>query len=271
MTKMKKLADLMILVRGGGEAASAVAHRLRRSRFLVVMTEIPQPLAVSRGTCFCEAVFDGTKTIEGVTARLCPPSAADVLRVLGSGDVPVVVDPETSIRPALKPDVFIDAAMRKRGGALAMTDAPLTIGLGPGFYAGRDAHIVVETNHDGALGRVITEGEAEPDTGRPISIGGLSSERVLWAPSDGVFETERQIADSVGAGETVASLSGEALRAPVGGVLRGLLRSGVRVGKGNKIIEVDPVSGREACFVIRDRVRAIAGGVLEAVLMTFNA
>src|SRR4030042_2917154 len=65
----KKLKDLVILVKGGGEMATGVAHRLARSGFRVCVTEIPEPLAVRRGGAFGEAVFEGQKEVEGLTAK----------------------------------------------------------------------------------------------------------------------------------------------------------------------------------------------------------
>ena len=51
------LADIVILVKGGGEVGSAVAHRLARCHFKVCITETPRPSAVCRTVAFCEAAF----------------------------------------------------------------------------------------------------------------------------------------------------------------------------------------------------------------------
>ena len=268
---MRQLSELTVLVKGGGEVASAVAHKLHRCHFRVCLTEIDKPLAVSRGTTFSEAVFDGLKTIEGVTAELVVASSADIHRVWRRGNIPIVVDPHALIKDVLQPDVLVDAIMAKRNLGTRITDAPLVIGMGPGFYAGKDVHIVVETNHSHNLGRVILEGEAETNTGIPVVIGGLGKERVVWAPRAGVFTTNREMGDSVVAGETIGWVGRSPLKAPVGGILRGLVRSGVKVSKGDKLIEVDPVNDKTVCYTIRDKMRAIAGGVLEAIMMKLNA
>lgn len=267
---VKKLSELRVLIKGGGEVASGIAHRLHCSHFQVCLTEVASPLAVSRGTAFSEAVFDGVKTIEGVTAQLVPASPQQIYEAWQQGKIPIVIDPEASIRERIKPDVLVDAIMAKRNTGTRITDAPLVIGMGPGFYAGRDVHIVVETNHSNNLGRVILEGEAEKNTGNPVEIGGLTRERVIWAPQEGTFTTEKDIGDSVVGGEVVGWVEGSPLKAPISGVLRGLLRSGVRVSTGAKLIEVDPVNDRAICFVIRDKMRAIGGGVLEAIMLRFN-
>src|SRR4030042_566460 len=211
---MRKLSELIVLIKGGGEIASGIAHRLHRSHFHVCLTEIADPLAVSRGTAFSEAVFDGVKTIEGVTAQLVSALPEEIYRAWQQENVPVVIDHEASIREKIKPDVLVDSIMAKRNTGTKITDAPLVIGMGTGFYAGRDVHIVVETNHSNNLGRVIVDGEAEKDTGTPVAIGGLTKERVIWAPEAGRFTTDREIGDSVVTHQIVGWVGKQPLEAP---------------------------------------------------------
>jgi len=265
-----KLTRLVVLIRGGGEVASGVAHRLARAHFRVCMTETSHPLAVSRGVAFCEAIYEGEKEVEGVVARHIK-SAAEIPEVWHESEIPIIVDPEASIKNTLNPHVLVDAIMAKRNLGTKITDAPLVIGLGPGFQAGRDVHMVVETNNSESLGKVIIEGGAEKDTGIPITIGGLTFERVLHSPEDGLFLANKQIGDFISAGEVVASVGEQSIGAEIDGVVRALLRSGMEVKKGTKLGEIDPSRNREACYTIRARVRAIAGGVSEAILMRFNA
>ncbi|HEY78271.1 MAG TPA: EF2563 family selenium-dependent molybdenum hydroxylase system protein [Dehalococcoidia bacterium] len=254
-----------VLIKGAGEVASGVAHHLHRNHFRVCLTEVAQPLAVSRGVAFSEAVFDGSKTIEGVTAELTAKSIEAINQVWTRGNIPLVVDPTASIVGQLRPEVLIDAIMGKRNTGTRLGDAPLVIGLGTGFYAGRDVHAVVETSHSHSLGKVILEGEAEANTGMPIVIGGLAKERVVWAPEAGTFTSEMEIGGSVAAGQTVGWIDDRPLAAPLAGMLRGLIRSGVRVRRGEKLIEVDPVNDPAICLTIRDKMRVIAAGVLEAI------
>ncbi len=268
---MRKLSELTVLIKSGGEVGSGIAHNVHRHHLRVCVTEIANPLAVSRGTAFSEAVFEGRKTIMGVTAELVSPLPEEIYRVWQQGNIPVAIDPETSIKDKLKPDVLVDAIMAKRNTATKITDAPLVIGMGPGFYAGRDVHVVVETNHNSHnLGGVILDGEAEENTGEPVAVGGMTKERVVWAPFSGVFTSDREIGDSVVAGDGVGWIEDRPLVAPVSGMLRGLLRSGVRVSKGRKLIEVDPVNDRAICNFIADKIRTIAEGVLEAIRLKFN-
>ena len=264
-----ELTHLVVLIRGGGEVASGVAHRLARANFRVCMTETFHQLAVCRGVAFCEAIYDGEKEVEGVVARHVK-STDEIPKLWQESKIPIIVDPEASITDAVNPQVLVDAIMAKRNLGTKITDAPLVIGLGPGFQAGRDVHMVVETNNSESLGKVILKGKAERGTGIPIAIGGLTFDRVLHSPGDGLFLTDKQIGDLVAAGEVVASVAEQPVKAKIGGVVRGLLRSRIVVSEGTKLGEIDPSGNKEVCYTIRARVRAIAGGVLEAILMHFN-
>jgi len=249
--------------------ATGVAHRLYRSGFHVCLTEISEPLAVRRAVSFCEAVFDIEKEVEGVKARL-GGTEEDVRLAWAEGRLPLIVDPEANIRRLLKPEVMVDAILAKENLGTRVGDAPLVIGLGPGFRAGEDVHVVIETNRGHNLGRIIEKGEAEPDTGIPGNIGGYTWERVLRAPAAGAFRAKKKIGDAVQAGETVAEVDGVPVKAGISGVLRGILRDGIRVKEQMKAGDIDPRGTRENCFTISDKARAIAGGVLEAILRKFN-
>ncbi len=264
-----ELRNLVVLIRGGGEVASGVAHKLARAHFRVCMTEISEPMAVSRGVAFCEAIYNKEKEVEGIVARRVA-STIEIAEVWRQNKLPIMVDPEASLKDILRPQALVDAIMAKRNLGTHIGDASLVIGLGPGFRAGKDVDIVVETNNSERLGRVILKGRTEKDTAVPVASGGLTFERVLHAPSGGMFLTNKKIGDAVAAGEVVASVAEQPVKAKIGGVLRALLRSKIKVEKGTKLGEIDPSGDREACFTIRPRVRAIAGGVLEAILMRFN-
>jgi xanthine dehydrogenase accessory factor len=265
----KELTKLVVLIRGGGEVASGIAHRLALAQCRVCITEIPDPQAVSRGVAFSEAIYYGEKEVEGIVARHIT-SFPGVTKAWQEGEIPIIVDPEASIKSTLNPEVVVDAIMAKRNLGTRISDAPLVIGLGPGFKAGKDVHMVVETNDSQNLGKVIIKGEAEKNTGTPIPIEGLTSERVLHAPKNGLFQTDKNIGDTVAVGEEIVSVAGEPLKAEIGGVIRALLHSGTKVVKGTKLGEIDPSGDREAGFAIRAKMRTIAEGVLAAILMRYN-
>jgi xanthine dehydrogenase accessory factor len=263
------LKGLPVLIRGAGEIASGVAHRLSRAGLKVVMTEIAAPLAVRRAVSFCEAVYDGVKTVEGLTARLVR-DAAQVPGVWAGGEVALLVDPELACRQELRPMVIVDATLAKRNLGLNPGLAPLTIGLGPGFLAPRDAHLVVETNRGHDLGRLIHEGEAAANTGRPGDIAGYTHQRVLRAPAGGAFQALVRLGDTVLPGQAVARVAGREVAAQVGGIVRGLIRPGIQVEQGWKVGDVDPRGRLEYLTTISEKARAIGGSVLEGIMAAFN-
>jgi len=260
--------EITICVKGGGDIASGVAWRLHRCGFRVLITEIPKPMAVRRKVAFCEAVYDGHAEVEGVEALLIS-EANDSRRVWDQGKIPLLVDPGFEKAKTIQPDVVVDAILAKKNIGTEINDAPLVIALGPGFEAGRDAHFVVETNRGHNLGRLLAEGSAEPNTGVPGPVAGISSDRVLRAPGRGVWQSEAEIGDMVKKGDTVGSVDGQPVKTLIDGVLRGLIRPGIPVTKGLKIGDIDPRGVKEYCYTISEKALAISGGVLEGILAFF--
>lgn len=264
MPPLLNFSDFFILIRGGGDIATGVAHRLHRAGFTVMVTELPQPLAVRRAVSFAEAVYSERVTVEGVTAHLAPDLMAGTAYTV-LGEIAVIVDADDTVIKQIRPSIVIDARMAKRNLGTRLADAPLVIALGPGFSAGEDCHAVVETNRGHNLGRVYWEGSAEPDTGKPEAIHGFVGERVLRASRDGVFKGRLEIGDLVKKGQGIAEVDGNPIEAQFDGVLRGLLHDGLRVTAGMKVGDLDPRSVREYCFLISDKARSVGGGVLEAI------
>jgi xanthine dehydrogenase accessory factor len=254
-----------VIVRGGGDLASGVAYRLVKAGFPVLILELAQPLVIRRAVAFASAVFEGAITVDGITARRIK-SLNEIGPVLDQREIAVMVDEAGTSLPAFRPAAVVDARMAKRNLGTTRLDAPLVIGLGPGFEAGHDCHAVIETNRGHDLGRVLWEGSAEPDTGSPGVVQGRTGERVLRAPVDGYVVPLAAIGDRLSAGQVVATLNGEVVAAPFEGVLRGLVHSSVWVPAGLKIGDVDPRAVRRHCFTISDKSLAIGGGVLEAIL-----
>jgi len=266
---MLEKLNLVILIKGGGEVGTAVAHRLAQCHFRVCITEIANPLAVTREATFCEAVYDGYKTVEGIIARRID-NPQQVFQIWASAEVPIFVDPESQIMNLIHPHVFVDAIMAKKNTGTGIQHAPLVIGLGPGFTAGEDVHVVIESNNSNNLGKVIMDGSADANTGIPIPVGGHSFLRVFHPPVEGRFTSDRVIGEIVSPGDIIGYVEGQAIKAEIKGILRGLIRSGVYVKKDTKLAEIDPLARPEDCGRIRALPRAIAGGVLEAILSRFN-
>jgi xanthine dehydrogenase accessory factor len=260
----------IVLIRGAGEMASAVAWRLYMANIRrICMTELDAPLCVRRTVSFCTALEAGCARVEGMEA-CAAASLAEVKQAWREGRIAVVGRSRWDSIADLAPDVVVDAILAKRNIGTHVGDAPLVIALGPGFVAGRDCHLVIETNRGHHLGRIITEGAAEPNTGIPGDIAGHTEARVLRSAIAGVFKSERQIGDRVAPGETVGYVAGVPVTASIGGILRGLLRTGTEVSNGVKLGDIDPRARPDYCHTISDKARAIGGAVLEGVMRHHN-
>ena len=256
---------MFALIRGAGDLASGIALRLWHSGFDVVMTEIEHPTSIRRTVSFSQAVVNGRADVEDVSAQKAE-NITHAKELLKRDILPVFIDPECDCRNELRPDVIVDAILAKRNLGTKLTDAPIVIGVGPGFEAGADCHAVIETMRGHTLGRAIYKGRALPDTNIPGLIGGFAGERVLRAPDDGVFRGTRQIGDTVAAGDVVGYVGDKPMESTISGVLRGLLADGTNTYKGMKAGDVDPRGNKEYCYTVSDKALAIAGGVLEAIL-----
>ena len=297
--------NLLIICRGAGDLATGIIHRLHRAGHRVIALETDYPAAIRRQVSFCEAVYDGSAAVEGVTARLVPaladaetdtetysgindtPAAhivsekwdsSAIEAVLEAGEVPLLIDPKGESIALLKPDVVVDAIIAKKNLSTTINMAPLVIGVGPGFTAGQDVHLVIESMRGHNLARIITDGMAQPNTGVPGNIAGFTSERVIHAPAAGYIHDVRKIGDIVQKGDEIARIYPDKgsydnklseyvpVNATITGIIRGLIREGYYFKEGFKIADIDPREGELSnCFTISDKARSIAGSVLEAV------
>ncbi|MBD9142487.1 MAG: EF2563 family selenium-dependent molybdenum hydroxylase system protein [[Eubacterium] rectale] len=297
--------NLLIICRGAGDLATGIIHRLHRAGHRVIALETDYPAAIRRQVSFCEAVYDGSAAVEGVTARLVPaltdaetdtetysgindtPAAqiasekwdsSAIEAVLEAGEVPLLIDPKGESIELLKPDVVVDAIIAKKNLGTTINMAPLVIGVGPGFTAGQDVHLVIESMRGHNLARIITDGMAQPNTGVPGNIAGFTSERVIHAPEAGYIHDVRKIGDIVQKGDEIARIYPDKesydnalseyvpVNATITGIIRGLIREGYYFREGFKIADIDPrESELSNCFTISDKARSIAGSVLEAV------
>ena len=256
---------MKILIRGAGDIATGIALRLYRAGMQVVMTDLPAPTAIRRTVCFSQAIILGEMTVEDVTAhRAETPDQAKAL--LAQGLIPVLADPDCTCRTRLRPDALVDAILAKRNLGTKIDDAPIVVGIGPGFTAGEDCHAVVETMRGHTLGRVIYRGSALPNTNIPGLIGGFTGERVLRAPDDGIFHQLLDIGTMVQAGDVAGEVNGKPMICTISGVIRGMLADGTPVFKGMKSGDVDPRGEISYCQTASDKAIAIGGGVLQAIL-----
>lgn len=260
----------IVVVRGGGDLATGTIQKLHRCGFRVLVLEVPKPTSIRRMVSFSEAIYDGKIEIEGITA-VQVRCLYEIKEAWNNKNIPVIIDPKGKYIKQLKPKVVVDAIIAKKNLGTTKDMADITIALGPGFTAGEDVHIVIETARGHDLGRLIFEGEAKKNTGIPGVIGGYSKERVIHSPCDGIIENIKDIGTIVEKEEIIACIENTPIKATISGLLRGIIRNGSEVRKGLKIADIDPrISEKPNCYTISDKARNIAGGVLEAIFYLKN-
>lgn len=271
----------LIVVRGAGDLATGTIHRLKKAGFRLLVLEAEHPAAIRRQVALSEAVYAGSARVEDVEAVRMDVELAEkknrkelleqeMERIWKKDGVPVLVDPAGLSIAALRPAVVVDAILAKKNLGTTKEMAPLVIALGPGFKAGEDVDVVIETKRGHNLGRVIRSGSAVPNTGIPGIIGGYGKERVMHAQAEGILRNAASIGDIVEAGAVIAEIETEngivPVEASLSGLLRGLIRDGYPVTKGFKIADIDPRKEElQNCFTISDKARCIAGSVLEVI------
>ena len=260
---------MMILIKGAGDLATGIAYRLKKSGFDIVMTEIDKPTTVRRTVAFSQAVFDNEIVIEGIKG-VKVNNINEIYKEINQGNIPIIIDEKAEIIKELRPDVVVDAIIAKKNLGTNIKDAPIVIGVGPGFEAKVDCHLVFETKRGHYLGKVIEEGSAIPNTGVPGNIGGYTKERIIRASSNGKIKPVVSIGDFVKKGDVVAYVDGVEVLAQIDGIVRGMLQEGIEVFKGMKSGDIDPRCEKDHCFTISDKARSIGGGVLEAIMYMKN-
>lgn len=255
---------MKIVIKGAGDLATGIASRLYHAGHQIVMTEIAVPLTVRRSVALSRAVYEKEAVVEDLKGVLAE-GQTEAEEILRKGEIPILVDPEAKVVSWFRPDVLVDAILAKKNMGTRITDAPFVIGVGPGFYAGRDCHCVVETKRGHTLGNVIWEKEAIPNTGVPGNVGGFTTERLMRASADGKMRPVVKIGDTVEKDQIVAYTGGKPVYAQMGGIVRGMLQPDVLVCEGLKIGDIDARCCPEHCITISDKARSVGGGVLEAV------
>ena len=256
----------IILIRGCGDVGSAVAHTLFKANYAAVIHDIARPGATRRKMSFCDAIFDGYAMLDGVGSQLFDDISRLTERLTAHDLVPLTTLDLSQVIAALRPDVLVDARMRKHDQPeVQIALASFTVGLGPNFVAGETVHAAVETGWNEELGQVIWHGATRPLEGEPQTIAGHARDRYVYSPAAGVFHTALQVGEMVSAGQEVARVDEIPLCAPIDGILRGLTHDGVPVARKAKVIEVDPRGPQAQISGIPARPKRIALGVLEAI------
>lgn len=274
---MSLINNELVIVRGAGDLATGVVYSLYKAHFKVIILETQHPSAIRRKVALSEAVYDGKTKVEDIEAVLVK-NYEEALNIIANKDykeIPILMDPNCEILNNIKPTFLIDAIIAKKNLGTNKSMAKYTIALGPGFTAGKDCDIVIETMRGHNLGRIYLEGEAIPNTGIPGNIGGKEAERVIHASSDGIIENIKNIGDFVREKEVIAYINNDNKKieviAPFEGLLRGIIRDGFKVLNGLKIADIDPrKSEYDNCFTISDKARNLGGAVLTAMMYLYN-
>ncbi|SUW09478.1 putative synthase [Brachyspira pilosicoli] len=274
---MSLINNELVIVRGAGDLATGVVYSLYKAHFKVIILETQHPSAIRRKVALSEAVYDGKTKVEDIEAVLVK-NYEEALNIIANKDykeIPILIDPNCEILNHIKPTFLIDAIIAKKNLGTNKSMAKYTIALGPGFTAGKDCDIVIETMRGHNLGRIYLEGEAIPNTGIPGNIGGKEAERVIHASSDGIIENIKNIGDFVREKEVIAYINNDNKKieviAPFEGLLRGIIRDGFKVRNGLKIADIDPrKSEYDNCFTISDKARNLGGAVLTAMMYLYN-
>ena len=316
------VTDQLVIVRGGGDIATGTIRTLRRAGFPVLILESAHPSAIRRTVALSEAVYEGSAVVEDVSvtlahnldeaeyllfqdgiAMLVDPDGAAIRDIIHSGEKYAEWDTGLTTLEGGGRHLFltcvVDAILAKKNLGTTKNMAPLVIALGPGFTAGKDCDVVIETMRGHSLGRAIMKGEAIPNTGTPGLIAGHAQDRVIHSPAAGIVKTCAAIGDIVEEGQIIASIipEGRSIQPADGGsagqaartaeqmegsssrrgeagvpvratfLLRGLIRDGYPVPEGFKIADIDPrASEHDNCFRISDKARAIGGAVLTELI-----
>lgn len=257
---------MLIIVRGAGDLATGVIYRLYKSGFKILALEAEKPSAIRRSVAFSECIYTIEQNIEGVKAKKVN-NLKEIEECWQKKEIPIVVDPKARYIDILKPDIVVDAIIAKKNYGTNIKMAPITIALGPGFIAGKDVNIVIETMRGHNLGRLIFEGEALANTGEPGEIGGVTKERVIYSNNEGTFKAIKKIGDSIKKDEILGYVENTPIYATIDGLLRGIISDGYVVKSKFKIADIDPrLNQYDNCFTISDKARSLGGSVLEGIL-----
>ncbi len=259
----------IIVVRGGGDIATGICHRLFRAGFNVLILDIEKPTAIRRAVAFSEAIYSKEIEVEGVRA-VHVDRIEDIFHEINKGNIPVYIDPTGKCIDEISPLAVVDAILAKRNLGTHMDMAPITIGIGPGFEAGVDVDLVIETKRGHFLGKVIHEGPAIANTSIPGDILGHTEDRIIRATAEGQVMPLIEIGDMVEKGQLICKIGDTQVIANISGIVRGMIKEGLFVAKGYKIGDIDPRGERENVFTISEKARAVGGGVLEAIMYMKN-
>jgi hypothetical protein len=258
-------AQPLAIILGTNEIASAVAVKLRKAQFSVILSHDSYPPVIRRGMAFHDALFDDHPVIDGVQG-LRAETAMEIADIVGDDNCVAVTPLQLSDLLALRRiPVLIDARMQKRRVTPDFRFyVGLAVGLGPNFIVGENCDIAVETRPV-KCGTIVDKGATDDFDGVPQALGHVGKERFVYAETSGVWHTPIEIGARVYRDLSLGNLNGQTVCAPIDGVLRGLARDGSFVPAGCKLLEVDPRGRRAQWTGLDARARRIADATVQAI------
>ena len=257
----------MAVILGTNEIASAIAVHLHRDRYGVVLSHDPAPPVIRRRMAFHDALFDDAVTVDGVEARRAD-TGIEIRSLLRTDNAVIITELGLLDLIVVRTlDLLIDARMQKYHITPDLRPlARFTVGVGPGFTGGANCHAAIETR-PGKVGRLIQRGATDAADGVPRRLGGCYEERFVRSENAGRWHTAIEIGTRVFKDFVVGHLGNAPVRSPFDGVLRGVVRDGIEVPAGVKLLEIDP-RGRRACWSgIDPRSQLIATAVTKAIAL----
>ena len=258
-----------MVILGTNEIASAVAVRLRRERYRVLMCHDPFPPVIRRGMAFYDVLFDDQVEVEGMPGRLAN-TTLEIGEALARG-VGVAVTPLrlSDVIPLRVPDILVDARIQKHR---VTPDLRKTAGLSIGL-AQFLRRLQLRRRHRDTSCPYWRAHRQWRDAvgGRRAALPGRRGTRTLRLC--GAFRrmaTPLDIGARVFKGFIMGRLDGLPVPAPMDGRLRGIARDTVFVPEGVKFIEIDP-RGTSANWTGSDeRGRTIAEATAAAIAASFS-
>ena len=252
-------SDIVIMIKGAGEMASAVACSLYKAGFTrILMTELQRPLSISRQTCFSEAFFSFVKEIDGVKARSVKPLRPIIHSNWIDGYIAVLHDPTAETIAEVEPKIIIDARNIKTYPDTFMDDAEMVIGLGDGFTAGKNCHIHIPS----AVWK--TDGRDSVKHTDIVDIINIDDKCIIKSNIDGFFTTDLKIGTVVQKDAAIAFTNENSVKAPAKGIIRSILRNKTSIIADTKIAEID-TQGDMVPAGIRSKWLPLAETVLRSV------
>src|SRR3974390_663602 len=133
------------VILGPNEIASAIAVRLHRKGFRIVLSHDPLPPVIRRKMAFHDALFDDDVTVDGIGAKRADSGLEIRTSLAQASGVTITELGLLDLIVIQAIDVLVDARMQKY---LATPDlrrlGRLAIGLGPGFARGVNYDTAVE-------------------------------------------------------------------------------------------------------------------------------